>query len=135
MSVALAVPKRSSRWSQYYALTKPRVVQLIVFCALIGAALAVPGLPTQGQWLTLGLAVAPEPPVEAEGDQGGAQHDPDVGRPGRFAVQITAGDLGSADERTGDHRDAQHPPAQEAQAGGTRSRRVQHQDSGDDRQR
>jgi protoheme IX farnesyltransferase len=58
MSVALAVPKRSSRWSQYYALTKPRVVQLIVFCALIGAALAVPGLPTAGQWWTLALAVA-----------------------------------------------------------------------------
>ena len=31
---------------QFYALTKPRVVQLIVFCALIGMALAVPGLPT-----------------------------------------------------------------------------------------
>jgi len=30
---------------QYYALTKPRVVQLIVFCALIGMVLAVPGLP------------------------------------------------------------------------------------------
>ena len=27
-------------------LTKPRVVQLIVFCALIGMVLAVPGLPT-----------------------------------------------------------------------------------------
>src|SRR5204863_5440929 len=30
---------------QYYALTKPRVVQLIVFCALIGMLLATPGLP------------------------------------------------------------------------------------------
>ncbi|MBP9954269.1 MAG: heme o synthase, partial [Ottowia sp.] len=30
---------------QYYVLTKPRVVQLIVFCALIGMVLAVPGLP------------------------------------------------------------------------------------------
>ena len=29
--------------AQYYALTKPRVVQLIVFCALIGMVLAVPG--------------------------------------------------------------------------------------------
>jgi protoheme IX farnesyltransferase len=28
---------------QFYALTKPRVVQLIVFCALIGMVLAVPG--------------------------------------------------------------------------------------------
>ena len=32
-------------WKQYYVLTKPRVVQLIVFCALIGMVLAVPGLP------------------------------------------------------------------------------------------
>lgn len=31
---------------QYYALTKPRVVQLIVFCALIGMVLAVPGAPS-----------------------------------------------------------------------------------------
>ncbi|MBU1359137.1 MAG: heme o synthase [Gammaproteobacteria bacterium] len=31
---------------QFYALTKPRVVQLIVFCALIGMVLAVPGIPT-----------------------------------------------------------------------------------------
>ncbi|RYF80390.1 MAG: protoheme IX farnesyltransferase [Comamonadaceae bacterium] len=41
---------------QFYALTKPRVVQLIVFCALIGMALAVPGLPQGSQWLTLVLA-------------------------------------------------------------------------------
>ena len=34
-----------SRLRQYYALTKPRVVQLIVFCAVIGMLLAVPGLP------------------------------------------------------------------------------------------
>jgi protoheme IX farnesyltransferase len=39
---------------QFYALTKPRVVQLIVFCALIGMALALPGLPTLAQsWLIL----------------------------------------------------------------------------------
>ena len=31
---------------QYHALTKPRVIQLIVFCALIGMVLAVPGLPS-----------------------------------------------------------------------------------------
>ena len=34
------------RSRQFYALTKPRVVQLIVFCALIGMVLAVPGVPT-----------------------------------------------------------------------------------------
>ena len=32
-----------NRFSQFYALTKPRVVQLIVFCALIGMLLAEPG--------------------------------------------------------------------------------------------
>lgn len=39
---------------QFYALTKPRVIQLIVFCALIGMVLAVPGLPDMAQ-LRLGL--------------------------------------------------------------------------------
>ena len=39
---------------QYYSLTKPRVVQLIVFCALIGMALAVPGVP---QWDDVLLAI------------------------------------------------------------------------------
>ncbi|MES2484084.1 MAG: heme o synthase [Pseudomonadota bacterium] len=40
--------------AQFYALTKPRVVQLIVFCALIGMVLAVPGLPDGRQlWLAL----------------------------------------------------------------------------------
>ena len=39
-----AVPP--SVFRQFHALTKPRVIQLIVFCALIGMVLAVPGLPT-----------------------------------------------------------------------------------------
>src|SRR5574343_214771 len=45
-SAAAPVPAApgASRWRQYLALTKPRVVQLIVFCALIGMLLAVPGL-------------------------------------------------------------------------------------------
>ncbi|MDE2419154.1 MAG: heme o synthase [Burkholderiales bacterium] len=38
---------------QFHALTKPRVIQLIVFCALIGMVLAVPGVPT---WPQVGLA-------------------------------------------------------------------------------
>jgi protoheme IX farnesyltransferase len=42
------------RLRQFYALTKPRVVQLIVFCALIGMVLAIPGWPTLGE-LRLGL--------------------------------------------------------------------------------
>ncbi|MEY4882662.1 MAG: hypothetical protein RIS34_516 [Pseudomonadota bacterium] len=35
-----------SVFRQFHALTKPRVIQLIVFCALIGMVLAVPGWPT-----------------------------------------------------------------------------------------
>ncbi len=54
-SVAPAAPVHvPSRFAQYYALTKPRVVQLIVFCALIGMVLAVPGVPT---WLDVRLAL------------------------------------------------------------------------------
>jgi protoheme IX farnesyltransferase len=61
------VPASSlSRWRQYYALTKPRVVQLIVFCAVIGMFLAVPGWPplvptlaaTAGIWLVAAAAAA-----------------------------------------------------------------------------
>ena len=44
----------TSRLRQFYALTKPRVIQLIVFCALIGMVLAVPGMPTLAD-LRLGL--------------------------------------------------------------------------------
>ena len=52
-SVAAALP---SVWRQYHALTKPRVIQLIVFCALIGMVLAVPGLPSWAQVQTAALA-------------------------------------------------------------------------------
>ena len=50
---APSVPAQS-RIAQFYALTKPRVVQLIVFCALIGMVLAIPGIPT---WLDVRLAL------------------------------------------------------------------------------
>ena len=64
--VAAVLP---SVWRQYHALTKPRVIQLIVFCALIGMVLAVPGVPTWPQvqlaaiacfgiWLVAGAAAA-----------------------------------------------------------------------------
>jgi protoheme IX farnesyltransferase len=45
---------QASTVRQFYVLTKPRVVQLIVFCALIGMVLAVPGLPS---WAELRLAL------------------------------------------------------------------------------
>ena len=65
-SPALNAP---SRIRQFYSLTKPRVVQLIVFCAVIGMLLAVPGVPTGeealkalaacvGIWLVAGAAAA-----------------------------------------------------------------------------
>jgi heme o synthase len=55
-TLATSAP-RSSRWAQYYALTKPRVVQLIVFCAVIGMLLAEPGWPDLplAAWATLGI--------------------------------------------------------------------------------
>jgi len=40
-----ALALAESRFRQFFALTKPRVVSLIVFCAVIGMFLAVPGLP------------------------------------------------------------------------------------------
>jgi protoheme IX farnesyltransferase len=63
---AAVAPRATSRWSQYLALTKPRVVQLIVFCAVIGMLLAEPGLPdwrlaipaTVGIWLVASSAAA-----------------------------------------------------------------------------
>ena len=67
MSQTLTRPaSAASRWAQFYALTKPRVVQLIVFCAVIGMLLAQPGLPdlrlaaaaTAGIWLVAAAAAA-----------------------------------------------------------------------------
>jgi protoheme IX farnesyltransferase len=52
MNLAESLPQ-PSRLRQFHALTKPRVVQLIVFCALIGMVLAVPGVPT---WADIRLA-------------------------------------------------------------------------------
>jgi protoheme IX farnesyltransferase len=49
---ALVSTGAASVLRQFYALTKPRVIQLIVFCALIGMVLAVPGVPSWAQvWL------------------------------------------------------------------------------------
>ena len=62
----LASAPTATRWAQFFALTKPRVVQLIVFCAVIGMLLAQPGLPnlplalaaTAGIWLVASAAAA-----------------------------------------------------------------------------
>ena len=53
-----SAPALPPRLAQFYALTKPRVVQLIVFCAFIGMVLAVPGLPSGAQWLQMAVASA-----------------------------------------------------------------------------
>jgi protoheme IX farnesyltransferase len=79
MSDTLATPESATelatpsillaRIRQFHVLTKPRVVQLIVFCAVIGMLLAVPGVPTAaeglralaaciGIWLVAGAAAA-----------------------------------------------------------------------------
>ncbi len=43
----------SDVFRQYHALTKPRVIQLIVFCALIGMVLAIPGWPSFDAWVRI----------------------------------------------------------------------------------
>jgi protoheme IX farnesyltransferase len=48
MTVTASLPTVSVL-RQFHALTKPRVIQLIVFCALIGMVMAVPGMPTLAQ--------------------------------------------------------------------------------------
>ena len=67
MTASITAPTSlATRWRQYLALTKPRVVQLIVFCALIGMLLAEPGWPrlalalsaTVGIWLVASAAAA-----------------------------------------------------------------------------
>ena len=65
-----------NRIAQYWALTKPRVTQLAVFCAIIGMFLATPGMPdwhvliaaTVGIWLLAGAAFAVNCLVEREID-------------------------------------------------------------------
>ena len=62
----MAQHARANDWRQYWALTKPRVVALIVFTALVGMFLAVPGLPPWresvfgllGIWLAAASAAA-----------------------------------------------------------------------------
>jgi protoheme IX farnesyltransferase len=58
-SLALAAESHLRRMRQFLALTKPRVVSLIVFVAIIGMFLASPGLPPAGivSAATLGIAL------------------------------------------------------------------------------
>jgi protoheme IX farnesyltransferase len=66
MSVSLDTSAGTARWQQFLQLTKPRVVALIVFTAIIGMFLSVPGMvPVDalafgalGIWLVAGSAAA-----------------------------------------------------------------------------
>ncbi|KQV91073.1 protoheme IX farnesyltransferase [Massilia sp. Root351] len=66
MTTQTALHKPTNRIAQYWALTKPRVTQLAVFCAVIGMFLATDELPswrvvvaaTIGIWLLAGAAFA-----------------------------------------------------------------------------
>jgi protoheme IX farnesyltransferase len=56
MTVTASIDTPPSVLRQFHALTKPRVIQLIVFCALIGMVLAVPGVPSWAQVAKAGIA-------------------------------------------------------------------------------
>jgi protoheme IX farnesyltransferase len=66
MTTQTVTRKPTPRIAQYWALTKPRVTQLAVFCAIIGMFLATDALPpwrtviaaTVGIWLLAGAAFA-----------------------------------------------------------------------------
>jgi protoheme IX farnesyltransferase len=66
MQTTTVSPSPGNRIAQYAALTKPRVTQLAVFCAVIGMFLSTPGMVpwrvliggTVGIWMTAGAAFA-----------------------------------------------------------------------------
>jgi protoheme IX farnesyltransferase len=76
MTTTTASPKSANRIAQYWALTKPRVTQLAVFCAVIGMLLATKGVPDWkillpgaiGIWLLAGAAFAVNCILESEID-------------------------------------------------------------------
>src|SRR3954470_2207069 len=59
MSPSTATLAHAPIWVQFFHLTKPRVVSLIVFTAVIGMLLAVPQAPplVRLAWATLGIAL------------------------------------------------------------------------------
>ncbi len=77
LSAPTALVRWRHKWRQFHALTKPRVVQLIVFCAVIGMLLASPGWPdwqvllagTAGIWWVASAAAAFNCLVERELDR------------------------------------------------------------------
>ena len=71
-----------SGWRDYLELTKPRVVLLIVFTALVGMFLSVPGLPplralvfgSLGIWLAASSAAAVNHVIDQRIDKIGRAH-------------------------------------------------------------
>jgi len=55
---AIPQPLAVSRWREYYELTKPRVVMLIMFTAIVGMFLSVSGLPPPNRLLLGSLGIA-----------------------------------------------------------------------------
>ena len=60
MNAASDTAPQRATWRDYYELGKPRVVALIVFTAVVGMFLAVPGLPPLSAlgWGTIGIGLA-----------------------------------------------------------------------------
>ena len=60
MNAASDSAAQRATWRDYYELGKPRVVALIVFTAVVGMFLAVPGLPPYSAlvWGTIGIGLA-----------------------------------------------------------------------------
>jgi protoheme IX farnesyltransferase len=58
--LSASILQQATQWRDYYELTKPRVVTLIVFTAVVGMFLAVPGWPGTAALIfgTLGIGFA-----------------------------------------------------------------------------
>jgi len=102
-----AAVSSDSLWRQYWVLTKPRVTQLAVFCAVIGMFLAVPGLPdlqtvvaaTAGIWLLAAAAFAVNCLIEQQVDARMTRTSSRAtaqGSIGSYQVLVLSGVLGGA---------------------------------------
>ena len=63
--MSVSTIRQTADWRDYYELTKPRVVMLIVFTAIVGMILSVPGWPGVVACLfgTLGIGMAASSPA------------------------------------------------------------------------
>ncbi|MEE8378839.1 MAG: protoheme IX farnesyltransferase, partial [Gammaproteobacteria bacterium] len=60
MNDQAAIVEQTPKWREYYNLCKPKVVILIIFTAVVGMLLAVPGALPLGRviYATLGIGLA-----------------------------------------------------------------------------